>query len=164
MKRSWGGNAQTGKIYEYRAEHKDRMGNCDWLPEPGDMCICMEHAGDWFYYYVALRKQPSGQWKRVGKFGAYQFGELAEHQLSEKELNLALAWRLVWLGKPQRRLHLYVWENALCDYTCGMMVALATSPDHARKLLRKKLGKVPDIESKPRKVTRASAFYSYGGG
>jgi hypothetical protein len=38
------------------------------------------------------------------------------------------------VSKP---LKLYVWEDVLCDYTCGMAVALAHNEDEARSLLVK---------------------------
>lgn len=32
-------------------------------------------------------------------------------------------------------LKLYVWEDVLCDHTCGVMFALAGSVDEARRLI-----------------------------
>lgn len=32
---------------------------------------------------------------------------------------------------------LYVWENVLCDWTCGMVVALARSEEEARDAVKK---------------------------
>jgi len=32
-------------------------------------------------------------------------------------------------------LKLYVWEDVLCDYTCGVMFALASSVEEAREVI-----------------------------
>ena len=70
MNRGWGGDARAGDLVEYKAEHRDRMGHCDWLPEPGDLCVVGTLSGDCFYKYTAFRDGV-----QVGTFGAYQFGE-----------------------------------------------------------------------------------------
>ena len=41
------------------------------------------------------------------------------------------------MKKRRGKLRLYVWENVLCDYTCGVMFALAYSMDEARELCKK---------------------------
>ena len=71
-----------------------------------------------------------------------------------------------------RKLKMYVWEGVLCDYTCGMAVALAHSAEEAKELLIAsdsgcylnqwdglKLDGVEPIE-----VTTPTAFSVYGGG
>lgn len=39
------------------------------------ICVCVGHAGDYFHDYVAIRKSDDGMWRKVGRFGAYWFGE-----------------------------------------------------------------------------------------
>ena len=36
---------------------------------------------------------------------------------------------------------LYVWENALCDYSCGMIICIAENLDDARNAWRKEFKK-----------------------
>lgn len=38
-----------------------------------------------------------------------------------------------------KQLKLYIWEDVLCDYTCGVMFALAHNEDEARRLVLKSL-------------------------
>ena len=66
----------------------------------------------------------------------------------------------------KKKLKLYVWENVLRDYTSGMMCALATSPDHARKLLLKKCDYIPpeQLAQEPKAVSRPEGFVVWGGG
>lgn len=66
----------------------------------------------------------------------------------------------------KKKLKLYVWEGVLCDYTCGMMCALATSPDHARKLLLKKRDSLPeaDLNLEPKVISKPEGFFVWGGG
>lgn len=68
--------------------------------------------------------------------------------------------------KTKRPLRLYVWQPALTDYSDGVMFALARSPEHARKLILKKVDYVPEQEfnNPPRVVTKAEGFAIYGGG
>jgi len=63
-------------------------------------------------------------------------------------------------------LKLYVWEDVLCDYTCGMMVALATDVDEARRLIQLKTDCIPedDLAREPLEVIDPTAFISWGGG
>lgn len=91
MHRPWGHGAVLRQCYEYRDEHKNRMGSCDWLPSNGDICIATEHSGDHFYTYVAMRKHTDGKWVRVGKFGAYVFGTAIGKSLDERTFHLACA-------------------------------------------------------------------------
>lgn len=41
---------------------------------------------------------------------------------------------------------LYVWEEVLCDYTCGVIFALANNVDEARELVVKKYASCPGDE------------------
>lgn len=64
-----------------------------------------------------------------------------------------------------RPLKLYVWEDVLRDYTCGVMFALARDSAHARRLIAEKLGyEHDDLRIEPRVVTKAEGFAVYGGG
>ena len=67
------GNTIQG-VYEYRPEHTGRLGNINWMPKSGDMCVCVAHSGDCFNNYVAMRKNDDGKFVMVGEFGAYFFG------------------------------------------------------------------------------------------
>lgn len=68
-----------------------------------------------------------------------------------------------------RKLKLYVWENVLADWTAGMAVALAYSPEDAKEQLMKaglkhtwdgvKLDGVSPVE-----VEKPAGFFCYGGG
>lgn len=80
----------------------------------------------------------------------------------------------------KKKLKLYVWTDVFCDYTSGIAFALATSPDHARKLIarnympasqktakdraywRRIVNK--ELVSEPQVVTRAAGFQQSGGG
>lgn len=67
--------------------------------------------------------------------------------------------------KTPKKLRLYVWEGVLSSYTDGIMVALATSPKHAREILKKRCSYLPDAELSvaPRLVSRAEGFVIWGG-
>jgi hypothetical protein len=75
----WRAPATLRGVYRYAAEHRERMGNCEWLPSEGDLCVIEALSGDCFYDYLALRRvadgPDAGKYKRVGRFGAYVFGE-----------------------------------------------------------------------------------------
>ncbi len=87
----WNKGNNKRRVYLYSdADHKDRMGNCDWLPEDGDLCVCIEPAGDCFDNYVAMRKQTDGSFTKVGRFGAYAFGESCG-ELQERDFHLLQA-------------------------------------------------------------------------
>ena len=62
-------------------------------------------------------------------------------------------------------LHLYVWEDVLCDYTSGVMFALAHSVDEARELLRKRCDWLPetDLMGDPVIYDDKMAYYVWGG-
>lgn len=77
-------------MFVYHGAHINQMGNCDWLPEPGDLCIRVADAGDHFHHYVAVRKTKGRKYRRVGKFGAYEFGK-ALLTLDERTFHLACA-------------------------------------------------------------------------
>lgn len=68
--------------------------------------------------------------------------------------------------KRKPKLKLYVWENVLTDYTDGMMCALATSPEQARKLLLKRCSYIPEnqLAEEPKVVSKPEAFLVWGGG
>lgn len=67
--RRWNGSVKTDEIVVYQDAHRDRMGDCEWLPEPGDVCLAGQKTGDCFYEYTAFRNGV-----KVGTFSAYQFG------------------------------------------------------------------------------------------
>ena len=73
----WGGGSEIRRIYTFRKKDKDayRLGHNDWNPKIGDLCICVEHSGDYFYNYAAIRPDDSGKHRVVGEFGAYCFGK-----------------------------------------------------------------------------------------
>lgn len=93
--RPWGVAAQNGEVYRYiplRDEH--RLGHCEWLPQAGDLCVCVGHSGDCFHSFVALRPNDGGGWRVVGEFGAYGFGaKLAV--LAKREFHLAQAGEVI---------------------------------------------------------------------
>ncbi|MHA1305324.1 MAG: hypothetical protein ACTSPI_16620 [Candidatus Heimdallarchaeaceae archaeon] len=66
----------------------------------------------------------------------------------------------------KKELKLYVWEDVLCDYTCGMICILAHDLEEAVELLNKKYPSYYCEEiGKPYKViTNPEAFAVYGGG
>jgi len=61
---------------------------------------------------------------------------------------------------------LFVWENVLCDYTCGLAVVFAEDETQARELM---IEYFPDYVinelpfAKCRVVEQPDAFYVYGG-
>lgn len=63
-------------------------------------------------------------------------------------------------------LNLYVWEDVLIDWSDGIMFALASSEEEARKLILEKCGQVPahDLNKKPRCVEKSEGFVLWGGG
>jgi len=71
----------------------------------------------------------------------------------------------------EKTLKLYIWEGVLCDYYCGMIVALAHSIEEARKIVKKTDPYIKyylkDLDKNPRiiyltKNTRPVAFTVYG--
>lgn len=73
---------------------------------------------------------------------------------------------------PRSKLKLYVWEQVLCDYTCGMVCVLAHNEEEAWKLLKEKdwrayemlRGINPEDIERPRVVDKPEAFVVWGGG
>jgi hypothetical protein len=68
---------------------------------------------------------------------------------------------------------LYVWQDVLCDYSCGMIVALAPDLDTAVALGRKdggdrlaeEMGRVvPDVTPVTAAAGSEAFWYVYGGG
>jgi hypothetical protein len=60
---------------------------------------------------------------------------------------------------------LYVWHDSCCDYTCGVMFALADSVEDARRYLMDEGN--PDLESlkdEPRVYAGPMACVVWGGG
>ena len=64
-----------------------------------------------------------------------------------------------------KTLTLYVWENVLCDYTCGIMFALAHDVEEARRLILAQVEYVPreQLDTEPLEVTAPQAFVVWGG-
>jgi hypothetical protein len=63
---------------------------------------------------------------------------------------------------------LYVWEDVLQSYAPGIMFALALDADHARRLIKEKVGYDStlvdlDLSRDPRVVTEPEGFYLWGG-
>ena len=65
-----------------------------------------------------------------------------------------------------KKLKLFVWENVLCDYTDGIMFALAPNVDTARKNLLKRYNYIPggDLGQTPKIYTKPVAHAVWGGG
>jgi hypothetical protein len=73
----------------------------------------------------------------------------------------------------RKNLKLYVWEDVLCDWTCGIAFALASSEAEARRLINVELGNrnsegvIEDGTSdwgRPKVYTTRVAYAIYGGG
>ena len=64
-----------------------------------------------------------------------------------------------------KTLTLYVWENVSCDYTCGIMFALAHDVEEARRLILAQVDYVPreQLDTEPLEVTAPQAFVVWGG-
>lgn len=72
-----------------------------------------------------------------------------------------------------KTLKLYVWEEVLCGYGCGMAFTLAHNTNEARRLIRKRLiadgwtkyrnDYLKDFEKEPRIVYKPEVFYIPGG-
>ncbi len=69
------------------------------------------------------------------------------------------------------KLKLFVWEDVLEDYTCGIMFALAESVDQAREMIKAKNPNYEDdrimkrdLKTDPKIIDQPEGFYSYGGG
>jgi len=63
---------------------------------------------------------------------------------------------------------LFVWEDVLCDYTCGQMIALASTIEEAREILLKKYSYIPeyDLNKQPKEYDLSTpvAYAVFGGG
>jgi len=61
---------------------------------------------------------------------------------------------------------MYVWEDVLCDWSCGMIVAYAESVEQAREIVRKEHEEYIYAETygDPIEISGPAAFYVYGGG
>ena len=60
-------------------------------------------------------------------------------------------------------LKLFVWEDVLCDYSCGVMFALAPDVETARKMILKEIN-TDELDQDPIVVTEPRGFYCWGGG
>ena len=70
-------------------------------------------------------------------------------------------------------LKLFVWEDVLCDYGCGIILAVAEDIEEARKIIKtysSSLNKheyeavLSDIKKEPREITDKEALFVWGGG
>jgi hypothetical protein len=63
-------------------------------------------------------------------------------------------------------LKLFVWHEALTDYTPGVMFALASSVDEARRMLLSECSYLPDydLEKEPAVYETPVGFAVWGGG
>lgn len=68
---------------------------------------------------------------------------------------------------------LFVWEDSLCDHTCGVMFALAESVEQAREMIMGKQNREKvwiqeeleeDLTKEPKVITTPTAFIIPGGG
>ncbi len=65
----------------------------------------------------------------------------------------------------RKKLRLYLWTEVLCDYTHGVMFALATSPEEARKLLLETCSYLPadELAREPQEIESPFAYHLWGG-
>lgn len=71
----------------------------------------------------------------------------------------------------RKKLKLFVWEEIMCDWTCGIAFALAYDADHARELIMERARKAyaspgyvaKAIEGGPYEVTNPEGFLVPGG-
>jgi hypothetical protein len=69
------------------------------------------------------------------------------------------------LSGARPALKLYVWTDVLCDYTCGVAFALASSVEEARQLVTDSLGyERGDFEREPDVITDAAYGLAVWGG
>lgn len=108
MRGGWNKGNDAQHVYPYvhkRDEH--RIGDCNFKPEDGDLCLCVEPSGDYFDNYVVIRKKPDGRnqdpdfydtgtWRVVGEFGAYVFG-ISVYSIPTREFHLLMAGEMVQL-------------------------------------------------------------------
>lgn len=64
------------------------------------------------------------------------------------------------------KLQTFVWEDVLCDYTCGMIVVAAYSLDQARQMAIEKIGawNSSDVLGMPTILNHLTVIWTYGGG
>lgn len=66
-----------------------------------------------------------------------------------------------------KKLKLFVWEDVLCDYTCGIMFALAPDVETARKILLEKEDSnliKSELMADPDVIETEEGFVVWGGG
>jgi len=74
----------------------------------------------------------------------------------------------------KENLKLYIWEEVLCGYGCGIAFTLAHNTNEARRLIRKKLitdgwtkhykdKYLKPFEKRPHIICKPKVFYSEGG-
>lgn len=91
MKGAWTPGNRSQSLYRYcDKEHQDRMGYCKYLPNDGDLCLCVGHTGDCFDDYVVLWVDDDGLYSVLYEFSAYKFGEEICN-LSNRAFHLLLA-------------------------------------------------------------------------
>lgn len=105
---AWRQGGKIGSIYKYiKKRHHAALGYCKWIPEDGDLCLCIEHSGDCFSDYVVIRENPSCFFQRVGEctnvrgegdFGAYNFGKPI-YKVTTREMHLLIAGLTLQLPK-----------------------------------------------------------------
>jgi len=63
-------------------------------------------------------------------------------------------------------LKLFLWEDVLCDYTCGVIFALAETLDEAKELVNKESDYNVDwaMKKEPRIIENKFGFSLWGGG
>jgi len=106
------------QLFAYRDRDENRMGSCDWLPEPGDVCARLEKNGDGFHNYAALRKTDKGVWVLAGRFGAYSFGkqvgEIDEPTLYTALSGLPITLKTESAADKERQIH-YQYKCRMCS-------------------------------------------------
>ena len=90
---SWGAGNTIGKVYLAEPE---RFGINKGVKK-GTPCLCVDHTGDCFYYYVPIKTYIGKSGKKFisaslnKEFGSYTFGKLAKKQFTNREYHLLLA-------------------------------------------------------------------------
>ena len=89
-----------------------------------------------------------------------------ESELKDKIINLQRENQTLRLQRDElHKLKPFVWEDVLCDYTCGVMFALAHDVEEARALILDQSNYVGDeLDQEPREVTTPTGFVVWGGG
>lgn len=70
------------------------------------------------------------------------------------------------MSRKKQQMQLFVWDNVLCDYTDGLMFALAHSVEEARDLLREEVYDSDDLQQEPTVYDLTTPVYRavWGGG